>query len=80
MIEAKQLLESTYSIKTIKELQAMKESLHTFANIHYHDLQRSDILMRLIAQYFMLHEYVDYKVQGEPEAAIRGESGERGRC
>lgn len=71
MIEAKQLLESTHSIHTVKELQAMKERFHAFATTHYQDLQRSNMLMRLIAQYFMMHEYVDYKVQGDPAAAIR---------
>jgi hypothetical protein len=71
MIEAKQLLDSTHSIHTVKELQAMKERFHTFATTHYQDLQRSDVLMRLIAQYFMMHEYVDYTVQDGPATAIR---------
>ncbi len=72
MMEAKQLLDSTHSIHTVKELQAMKERFHAFVVNHYQDIQRSDVLMRLIAQYFMMHEYVDYKVQGDPATAIRG--------
>nr|WP_320009589.1 hypothetical protein [uncultured Desulfobulbus sp.] len=71
MIEAKQLLSSTGTIHTVDELQTMKEKVHAFVRSHYHDLSRSDMIRRLIAQYFMMHEYVDYHAPGAPATDIR---------
>ncbi len=71
MIEAKQLLDSTHSIHTVDELMVMKERFHTFIGIHYHNLQHSDMLIRLISQYFMMHEYVDFHVLGAPASDIQ---------
>ncbi len=62
MIEAKQILNSTGFIRTVEELQAMKERMHSFVRTHYRGLQHSDTLRRLLAQYFMMHEYVDYHI------------------
>lgn len=70
MIKAKQLLDSTVSIRTVDELLAMKETFHTFVRSHYQGLYHSDMLRRLIAQYFMMHEYIDYHVPGAPAADI----------
>lgn len=71
MIEAKQLLDATGSIRTVDELQAMKERFHQFARSHFPPLSRSDMLRRLISQYFMMHEYVDYHVAGAPATDIQ---------
>ncbi len=71
MIEAKQLLDSTGSIRRVDELQAMKDKFHAFVGAHYQSLYHSDMLMRLIAQYFMMHEYVDYHRDGFPATDIR---------
>lgn len=71
MIQAKQLLDSTGSIRSIEELRAMKEQFHTFVRAHSQDLYHSDMLRRLIAQYFMMHEYVDYHVPGTPATSIK---------
>lgn len=71
MFKAKQLLDTTGSVRTFEELQAMKERFHTFVRTHYQDLYHSDMLKRLIAQYFMMHEYVDYHVPGAPVTDIR---------
>lgn len=71
MSQAKQLLESSYSIHTVNELAAMKEKFHSFAGAHYQQLQHSDMLMRLIGQYFMMHEYVDYHIEGAPASDIQ---------
>ena len=69
--EAKQFLDSAASIRTVNELQAMKEKFHTFVLEHYQNLYRSDMLRRLIAQYFMMHEYVDYHLPDTPATDIR---------
>ncbi len=71
MIEAKELLDSSSSIHTVAELKAMKEKFHTFVRTHYQDLQHSDMLRRLIGQYFMMHEYVDYHIKGAPASDIQ---------
>jgi hypothetical protein len=64
MVEAKQLLESSHSIRTVSELAAMKEKFHRFVRTNYQYLQHTDMLRRLISQYFMMHEYVDFHVKG----------------
>ena len=71
MIQAKDLLESTHSIRTVEELTAKKKEYHDFVRKHYENLKHSDMIRRLIAQYFMMHEYVDYHTEGAPAANIR---------
>ena len=71
MLQAKQLLESTHSIHTIEELTAKKKEFHDFVRDHYDSLQHSDMVRRLIAQYFMMHEYVDYHIEGAPATDIK---------
>lgn len=71
MIRAKQLLESSHTIHTVQELTAKKREFHVFVADHYDSLQHSDMIQRLIAQYFMMHEYVDYHSEGNPAATIR---------
>jgi hypothetical protein len=72
MIQAKQLLKSSQSIHSTKELTAKKNEFHEFVREHYDSLRYSDMVRRLIAQYFMMHEYVNYHVEGAPAADIRG--------
>ncbi len=71
MMQAKELLDSSHSIHTVAELKAMKEKFYAFVRTHYLDLQHSDMVRRLIAQYFMMHEYVDYHIEGSPATDIR---------
>lgn len=71
MIQAKELLESTHSIKTIEELTAKKREYHEFVSKHYENLRHSDMIQRLMAQYFMMHEYVDYHIEGAPATDIK---------
>lgn len=73
MIQAKELLESTHSIKTTEELIAKKKEFHEFVGKHYEMLQYSDMVKRLIAQYFMMHEYVDYHIKGAPATDIKAQ-------
>ena len=49
----------------------MKERYQSFVSDHYQKLQHSDMLRRLLGQYFMMHEYVDYHVEGAPAGDIR---------
>lgn len=71
MLEAKNLLESSYTIKTIPELSAKKKEFLQFVGKHFLQLRHSDMVMRLIAQYFMMLEYVDYHVKGAPPTDIQ---------
>lgn len=71
MIQAKNLLESSASIKTVKELKTKKKEFHEFIDKHYDNLKHSDMVRRLIAQYFMMHEYVDYHTEKLPATDIR---------
>ncbi len=71
MIQAKQLLESSHSIRTMQELTAKKKEFHDFVGKYYQSLKNSDMIKRLVAQYFMFHEYVDYHTKGAPAADIR---------
>ena len=71
MIEAKQLLDASSSLKSVAELTAMKQKYENFVGRNYQSLQHSDMLQRLMAQYFMMHEYVKYHVKGEPVSAIK---------
>lgn len=71
MIRAKQLLESSNSIQTIKDLNDKKEEFHIFVRNHYHSIKYSDMLRQLLGQYFMMHEYVNYHLKGEPVTNIK---------
>ncbi|MHB1350317.1 MAG: hypothetical protein ACYCYR_10640 [Desulfobulbaceae bacterium] len=71
MIQAKQLLESTQPTRTIAELTAKKEEFHKFVRDNYASLSHSDMLRRLVAQYFMMHEYVDYRAEETLATDIR---------
>ncbi len=71
MIRGKQLLDSSSSIKTVQELHEKKREFQQFMQHNYRDLSHSDLLRRLIGQYFMMHEYVSYHRNGEPAADIR---------
>ncbi len=70
MIQAKQLLKSSYSIHTVKELTTRKQEFHEFVRTNYHNLKHSDMIKQLIAQYFMMHEYIDYRSEGALAADI----------
>ncbi len=72
MIQGKQLLESSQSIDSTKELTAKKNEFHEFVRAHYDSLRHSDMIRQLIAQYFMMHEYVNFYIEGAPAADIRG--------
>ncbi|MFC1819248.1 hypothetical protein ACFL0B_09225, partial [Thermodesulfobacteriota bacterium] len=54
MLQAKELLESSSSVHTVEELTAKKEEFHEFVGKHYERLKHSDMVRRLIAQYFMI--------------------------
>ncbi|MEA3467026.1 MAG: hypothetical protein U9R57_02240 [Thermodesulfobacteriota bacterium] len=71
MMQAKELLDSSYSIHTVAELKAMKDKFHAFVRTHYQDLRHSDMLRRLLGQYFMMHEYVDFHIKGAPASDIQ---------
>jgi hypothetical protein len=71
MIKAKELLETTRSIRTVDELTAMRDGFHRFVSVHYQDLRHSDMLMRFIAQSFMMLEYFDYHIPGSPATDIQ---------
>ncbi|HIQ37838.1 MAG TPA: hypothetical protein EYH36_07565 [Desulfocapsa sulfexigens] len=60
MLQGKKLLDSSSSIKTVEELQDKKREFQEFIKQNYQDLFRSDLLRRLIGQFFMMHEYVSY--------------------
>jgi hypothetical protein len=70
LLRAKNLLESTYTIKTLAQLTAKKQELTNFVAQNYPSLRHSDMLRRFLNQSLMMHEYVDYHVEGEPTAAI----------
>ncbi len=71
MLQAKDLLQSSYAIKTVAQLSAGKKKFQEFVGKHYDRLQHSDMVRRLLAQYFMMHEYVDYHIKDAPAADIR---------
>jgi len=60
MIQGKELIDSSSSIKTVEELHDKKKEFQRFIKQNYQALSRSDLLRRLIGQYFMMHEYVAY--------------------
>jgi len=71
MLQAKDLLESSSSIRTVEELTVKKKEFHEFVRKNYETLRHSDMIRRLIAQYFMMHEYVNYHKEGAPATNIR---------
>ncbi|MCK5517326.1 MAG: hypothetical protein KAI39_10660 [Desulfobulbaceae bacterium] len=71
MIQAKDLLESSHSIKTVQDLTAKRKEFQEFVKKHYPQLRSSDMVRRLIGQYFMMHEYVAYHEQKEAINAKR---------
>ncbi len=71
MMQAKQLLKSSHTIHTTKELAAKKKEFQEFIANHYQSLKHSDMVKRLLAQYFMMHEYVNYHVEGKPASDIK---------
>lgn len=71
MVQAKQMLESSHSIHTTEELTVKKTEFHEFIRVHYKSLKHSDMVRRLLAQYFMMHEYIDYHVKGAPATDIK---------
>lgn len=71
MLRAKQLLESTQSTRTIDELSAKKKEIQEFVRDNYDKLKHSDMVRRLVAQFFMMHEYIDYHVEGAPATDIK---------
>lgn len=73
MLQAKDLLDSSDSIKTILELTAKKKEFQEFVRMHYESLKHSDMIRRLIAQYFMMHEYVDFRTEGVQATDVRAE-------
>lgn len=71
LLRAKGLLESTYAINTMAQLAAKKKELAGFVASNYQSLRHSDMVRRLMSQSFMMHEYVDYLVEGEPATTIQ---------
>lgn len=71
MLQAKKLLKSSYTIKTPSELSDKKTEIESFVSGNYSLLRHSDMVRRLIDQYFMMHEYVNYHQEGAPASDIR---------
>lgn len=71
LLRSRDLLESTYTISTMAQLTAKKKELNAFVARHYPKLAHSDMVRRLMAQSFMMHEYVDYHAAGEPATAFQ---------
>lgn len=71
LLQARSLLESTYTISTLEQLTAKKEELTEFVSQNYQNLRHSDMVQRLVAQSFMMHEYVNYRREGEPATAVQ---------
>ncbi len=71
MIQAKYLLDSSHSIRTAQELRAGKKEFQQFVAENYQNLRHSDMIRRLLGQYFMMHEYVDYHIEGAPASNIK---------
>jgi hypothetical protein len=71
LLRAKELLESTYPIRTLPQLTAKKEEIHAFVRDQYQSLSHSDMVRRLVGQYFMMHEYVSYHSEGIAPTDLR---------
>jgi hypothetical protein len=70
MLQAKDLLESSYAIRSTAEAAAKSAEFYSFVGEHYRDLRHSDMVRRLVAQSLMMLEYVDYHVAGAPAGDI----------
>jgi hypothetical protein len=71
MIQGKELINSSSSIQTVKELLNKKVEFQEFVEKNYPELSHSDLLGRLVSQYFMIHEYVRYHQEGSSAEDIR---------
>lgn len=71
MIKAKALLESSRFIRSINDLTLKKNEFHELVHASYDSIKYSDLIRRLIEQYFMMHEYVDYHTEGAPAIDIK---------
>lgn len=71
LFEARDLLESTYTISTLAELTAKKNQLSAFVASNYPNLAHSDMLRRLMNQSLMMHEYVSYQGKGDAVGAVQ---------
>jgi len=71
MLQTKQLLYSSCSIKTLEQLRAKKREFLRFVGENFQDLRHSDMIRLLIGQYFMMHEYAEYHVDDTPPAGIK---------
>jgi hypothetical protein len=58
LLSARLLMESTYSISTIDDLNDRKAVILDFINKNYSSLQHSDMLQELGRQFMMMNEYV----------------------
>lgn len=58
VLKAKLLMESTYSIQTIEELDDRKDKMIQYVLKNYKVLQHSDMLLEILKQYYMMNEYV----------------------
>jgi hypothetical protein len=70
LLQAKNLLESSQSIKSMADLQKKKNEFLTFLGKNYVYLKNSDRIKRLLTQYFMMLEYVDFHAAGAPATDI----------
>ena len=71
MIHGKVLLDSSSTIQTVEELHGKKVEFQEFMQSNYLQLSHSDLLRRLLNQYFMMHEYVRFHREGSPAGDIR---------
>jgi len=58
LMQAKELMETTYGIKTEAELKDRKNAFLTFINKNIKTLRYSDMIQQLAGQYVMMNEYV----------------------
>ncbi|MCP3892594.1 MAG: hypothetical protein GY702_27520 [Desulfobulbaceae bacterium] len=58
------------SIQTVEELREKKIDFQEFVQSNYLELSHSDLIRRLVSQYFMMHEYVRYHQEGSPAGDI----------
>jgi hypothetical protein len=58
LLQARLLMESTYSVSTPEELNESKVMIRDYINTHYDLMARSDMLQEFGRQYMMMNEYV----------------------
>jgi hypothetical protein len=71
MMTARHLLDSVTTVRTPADLRNKRQEFLDFVQDNYPQLQYSDMVRRLMARSFMMHEYVDYHVPGSPAAEIK---------